>query len=90
MLKILPIILILLLSQIIGCASTSEVIPYGNNTYIVTVDDAWGELSAGSLTVKAAKEANAFCSKKGKTMDVVTKQEMHGKPTSSTLTFNCN
>jgi hypothetical protein len=88
--KKIQLIPVMLLPYITGCALTSEVVPFGSDTYIVSVDDPWGERSPGYLTVKAAQAANAHCKKIGRKMDVVTKKEVSGEKPSSTLTFSCN
>ncbi len=75
-----------------GCATTSEIVPYGKDTYMLSSDDIWGGHSGGSLQVKAAQSANAFCAKQGKQFIVrnTGTQGLQGwTPTSSTLIFSC-
>jgi len=75
-----------------GCASPSAVVPYGKDTYIINVDDAMGGYSSGSLQVKAAQHANAYCAKQGKVMRVrnTSNQGTQGwTSTSSSLIFSC-
>ena len=75
-----------------GCASTSAVVPYGKDSYIVSVDDVWGGYSPGKLQIKAAQKANAYCAKQGKVVRVrnTSGQGVHGwTSTSSNLIFSC-
>jgi len=77
---------------LVGCASSSSVAPYGRDSYIISVDDIWGGHSLGKLQVKAAQEANAYCSKQGKVMRVrnTSGQGTQGwTSTSSSLVFSC-
>ena len=75
-----------------GCASPSAITPYGKDSYIISVDDVWGGYSSGKLQVKAAQEANAYCSKQGKVVRVrnTSGQGTQGwTSTSSSLVFSC-
>lgn len=75
-----------------GCASPSAITPYGKDSFIIAVDDAWGANSPGRLQVTAAQEANAYCTKKGKVLRVrnTSGQGTTGwTSTSSTLIFSC-
>lgn len=75
-----------------SCATPSQIAPYGKDSYIVAVDDAWGATSPQSLQVRAAQEANAFCAKQGKVMRVrnTSGQGTTGWTiTSSSLVFSC-
>ena len=49
-----------------ACASTSKVVPYGKDTYMVTADDGGGTTNIPRLQVMVAEEANAYCAKMGK------------------------
>lgn len=85
-------LLVSLVGLVVGCASSSPVAPYGKDSYIVSVDDVWGGNSLGKLQVKAAQEANAYCSKQGKVMRVrnTSGQGTQGwTSTSSSLVFSC-
>jgi hypothetical protein len=75
-----------------GCASTTAVVPYGKDSYMLSSDDFWGAYSRGSLQVKAAQSASAFCAERGKVFVVRNTggQGVQGwTSTSSTLIFSC-
>jgi len=75
-----------------GCASTSDIVPYGKDSYLVNVDDVWGGHSPGKLQVKAAQDASAYCAKQGKVMRVrnTSGSGVTGwTSTSSNLIFSC-
>lgn len=57
-----------------ACVSASEVVPVGENLYLVTAR-ASGGLNAGKETTSAMTKANAFCgqSKKKMTLDHIDK-----------------
>jgi len=75
-----------------GCATTTDVVPYGKDTYLLSTADIWGGYSQGSLKVKAAQRASAFCAEQGK---VFTVRNTGGQgtqgwtSTSATLIFSC-
>jgi hypothetical protein len=77
---------------LVGCATTSQVVPYGKDSYIISADDAWGGYSSTSLQVRAAQRANAFCENQGQKM-VVRNTSNTGVQawtgTSSSLVFSC-
>jgi hypothetical protein len=35
-----------------GCATTSDIVPYGKDTYMLSAGDVWGGYSSGTLQVK--------------------------------------
>jgi len=60
-----------------GCAvSTSEVIPAGKDSYLVT-GGAFGGMEAGQSLPAAMKTANAYCTKQGKFM-VIRREDTGG------------
>lgn len=81
-----------LVGPMVGCASPSAITPYGKDSYIVTVDDAWGGHSPGKLQVRAAEEANRHCAAQGKALRVensTNKGAFGWTSTASTLVFSC-
>lgn len=76
---------------IAGCATSSDFVPYGNGNYVINAEDVWGTTTAGGLKVRAAQEANAFCDKQGKKMEVVQAEGRGNIWTgaSSNLIFAC-
>lgn len=86
------VITVLISIGLIGCASTSDIVPYGADSYMLSSDDVWGGYSQGSLQVKAAQRATDFCAKKEKVFIVrnTNSQGTQGwTSTSSTLIFSC-
>lgn len=84
--KLLPLLVLA------GCATSSPIVPYGKDTYLLTISDGAGMTTSDALRVRAAQEANAHCSKMGKTMSVQnsTKQGSAGWTATSTgLVFSC-
>lgn len=79
-------------SAMAGCATTSPIVPYGRDSYLINAEDVWGGNSSGSLQVKAAQEANKFCASQGKVMRV---RNTSGEgtagwtTTSANLVFSC-
>ena len=85
-------VIVLTASLMYGCATPSKVVPYGKDTYLISVDDVWGGHSPAQLQVNAAEKANEYCSKQGKVIRVRNADE-HGcwgwTSTSSSLIFSC-
>ncbi len=75
-----------------GCATTTDVVPFGKDTYMLSAGDIWGGYSSGSLQVKAVQRANEYCQSMGKVF-VVRNTGTSGiqgwTSTSSTLVFSC-
>ena len=80
-----------LLLLIAGCASTSRVVPYGKDTFMVTADDGGGTTNIPRLQVMVAEQANAHCATLGKTMEVKNASARGNVWTgrSATLIFSC-
>jgi hypothetical protein len=74
-----------------GCASTSKVVPYGKDTYMVAADDGGGTTNIPRLQVMVVDEANAHCAKLGKAMEVknMTARGNVWIGRSATLLFTC-
>lgn len=75
-----------------GCATTSQVVPYGKDSYIIASEDVWGANSSSSMQVNAARKAGEFCASQGKVMRVrnTTQEGTHmWTGTSSSLVFSC-
>lgn len=53
-----------------GCVSTSQIVPHGNDAFLVNVDDPSGAHSKSSLQRKAIEEAQTYCAARGKIMRV--------------------
>jgi len=67
----------LLLSALIlsGCASNSGIIPIGKDTYMVSRQAATGFSGSGTLKAEAFQEASAYCTGRGRSLQVVNTQE---------------
>ena len=53
--------------MLVACASTTEVVPAGKDTYVVAGDDAaWEGTSGAKIKATLYKKANAHCEKMGK------------------------
>jgi len=53
---------------VVGCASTTGVIPVGQNTFMIAREDDGLAASLGAFKAAAFKEAIAFCAGQAKTM----------------------
>ena len=84
--------LLALVTILVGCASTTDVVPYGKDSFMLSTGDVWGAHSTGSLQVKAAQRASEFCAQRGKVF-IVRNTGGQGvqlfSATSSTLIFSC-
>jgi hypothetical protein len=75
-----------------GCSVSSTIINHGPDTYLISVDDPSSAHSFGELQARAATEAEAHCSKQGKTMRAISISNS-GSPgyttTNASLSFTC-
>lgn len=58
-----------------GCASNSGIVPLGLDTYMVSRQAATGFSGSGTLKAEALTEANEYCVRLGKIMQVVHIEE---------------
>jgi hypothetical protein len=58
-----------------GCASHSGVVPMGPDTYFISRQAATGFTGMGTLKAEAFGEAGAYCSRQGKTAQVISEQD---------------
>jgi hypothetical protein len=74
-----------------ACVTTSEVVPMGNNQFMLT-GHASGGLNAGKGTAAASQKAAAYCAAKDQAMELVN-TEFHGMAAvggeSTSLVFRC-
>lgn len=61
---------------LIGCTTTSQIVPVGKDSYIVSSSSP-GTMHKASVAVKAAQAANAFCEKRGKHMVIRQTADNH-------------
>jgi hypothetical protein len=80
-----------LLCTLAACVTTSEVVPTGKDTYLLT-SSARGGLDPGAQVIAATKKANEYCEAQRLKM-VVKKLDTSGvpmwTPERSTLAFAC-
>ncbi|MCG7565992.1 hypothetical protein MHM95_06795 [Pseudoalteromonas sp. CnMc7-15] len=63
---------------LLGCAKNSGVIPYGENTFMVSRQAATGFSGMGNLKSEALEEASAHCANSGKQVKVL--KEVDAEP----------
>jgi|TARA_R110001592_G_scaffold229914_1_gene486592 hypothetical protein len=51
---------------LVACASITEVVPAGKDTYVVAGDDSFEEISGASIKTTLYKKANEHCEMMGK------------------------
>jgi hypothetical protein len=75
-----------------GCASTTGVVPIGQNTFMIAREDNSPAASLGALKAAAFKEAGAFCAGQDRTMQVTKESDTPrslGQFPQTTLQFKC-
>lgn len=81
------------LASIAGCASTSEVVLIGKDTYMVGTQVMGGMESWTEIKARSIKSANEYCEKKGQVMtlqgDIKTYGARGWTPQSADVTFKC-
>ena len=85
----LPLIATLLL---VGCASSTGVIPIGKETYSISRTDNGPAASLGEMKASAYKEAAAFCGTKGKQLQVLLSNDVprsFGQFPQTEIQFTC-
>lgn len=82
----------LLLLALTGCVTTSQIVPAGTDTYMVSAaNDTCGNCTPPQI--RATEQASAYCKALGKTMAVKDSQNQTfdiGFGKRYTLTFACN
>lgn len=76
----------------VGCGASSEIAPYGKDSYIISIQDSMGSNSSARLQVTAAKEASAYCAQQGKVMRMRNTSGSGAQwftGTSSNMIFSC-
>lgn len=71
----MKIILLLLFLSLCGCAVNTGIIKTGADTYFVSRQAATGFTGIANLKAKALKDANEFCNKKGKDVEIISIEE---------------
>ena len=77
-----------------ACARSSRVVPSGKDTYFVARSVKGVETTGSRVKADALKEASEFCSKSGKTMEVIKATDKDMAPFRSDaqaeVEFRCN
>ena len=88
----LPTLVILSL-LISGCAGVTDVVPTGKDTYMVASHGTMGWSSGGAQKAQAFTQANEFCQKMGKVVEVISTSDSgnggFGKISSGQIDFKC-
>ncbi len=71
----MKLIAISLLAVLAGCASNTGIVPMGQGSYMMAKQQATGFPGLGTMKAEILKEADAFCTGKGKSMRVVNVTE---------------
>ena len=66
---------VLLCLGLVGCATVSGVVPMGKDTYMLSRQAGTGFAGMGNLKADAFRDANEFCIKQGKQLQVVSTHE---------------
>lgn len=81
-----------LVGALAGCVTTSQIVPAGRDTYMVSAaNDTCGNCTPPQI--RAAQQASTYCAKLGKTMTMKDSNEQVfdiGFGRRYTLTFTCN
>jgi hypothetical protein len=75
-----------------GCASVTDVVSTGPETYLVASQGVIGNGSGAVQKADALKAANAYCTKKSKlvrVLDAKTEEPHFGKAPSAEVSFRC-
>jgi hypothetical protein len=69
------ILIMIVIFAVAGCASNSGVMPIGKDTFMVSRQAASGFSGSSTLKAEAFQEANSYCAKLGKSVQVVNSTE---------------
>ena len=86
------IMIVGVLVTLVGCASTTGVVPMGRDTYMVAREDNGPAASIGAIKAAALKDASVFCGAKGQTFEVVNSNDVprsFGQFPQTQLQFRC-
>jgi hypothetical protein len=75
-----------------GCASVSDVVPAGGDTYMVGAHGIDGNGSGAAQKAIVLTKADAYCKDRGAHMEVIdvkTVEPFFGRPPSADLNFRC-
>ncbi len=76
-----------------GCAGVTNVVPTGRDTYMITSHGAMGWSSGSVQKAQAFTQANEFCQKIGKVVEVINSKDSgnggFGRISSAEISFKC-
>jgi len=76
-----------------GCAGVTDVVSTGSDTYMVASHGTMGWSSGGAQKANAFTQANEFCQKMNKKMEVISSSDSgtgsFGKISSGQVSFKC-
>jgi hypothetical protein len=81
----------IVVTSISGCTSSSDVVPMGQNTYMIARTQ-WGFTGPAPIKAAALKEADDYCRKRGKVMKVIKTVEIglkFGSEPAAEVYFKC-
>lgn len=88
--KIITLVLVVMLY---GCAGVTDVVPTGKDTYMVASHGTMGWSSGGAQKANAFTQANDFCQKMGRIVEVISTSDSgnggFGKISSGQIDFRC-
>jgi len=64
--------LIFLSVLFVGCSTTSNIVPIGKDTFLISKEQATGFQGLGTMKADIIGEANKYCSSQGKVMEIVS------------------
>lgn len=86
--------MVLSLVFFVGCAQKSAIVPMGKDTYMISHQAATGFSGSGTLKAEALSEANGYCVKQNKVLQVMNTVEaqppyIFGNYPKAEITFMC-
>ena len=86
-------LLLVIASLLAGCAGVTDVVSTGADTYMVASHGTMGWSSGPAQKAQAFNQANDYCQKMGKTMQVISARDSgnggFGVISSGEVTFKC-
>ncbi|MFM9437407.1 hypothetical protein ACFDR9_004494 [Janthinobacterium sp. CG_23.3] len=86
------IMMVAALSALVGCASTTGVVPTGKDTFMIATHGVMGHSSAGMQKAEAFRQASDYCKTLGKELQPINTGETQGgfgKIAAAEVEFTC-
>ena len=89
-----PLILLLITAGFLAsCAGVTDVVSTGKDTYMIASHGTMGWSSGGAQKAQAFTQANEFCQKMGKVVEMINSNDSgnggFGKISSAEISFKC-